>query len=433
MNWLVTLCLLLMLSKSWSAPFPGSIKTVRSRTDQFVIHQWRSMAPSGMLKEDSLPETFLTLDPSLLSVSCERIKSTLLRTLQLNDDWKGKIHVRVNPLAQPNSHIVLTSTRFLDGWRYHLEIPEVVDRDKLIRAVTQCLVLEIANRSFPGQNAAEIPLWFSEGLSIHLKMHSVSGLVLDRNHPVLIRVTQPDPLKEAREHFLTHSPLGINELSFPQFENASTDWVTFQHTAHLLVHFLLDQPSQQGSMVKFIKRLPHYENWQLGLLDAYSSRFESMRDLEKWWVLVTDQFQNSNRWQQLSFADSLLKLRQVLTLSARMRPEESAESSVIHTNLTLANLLSQWPEEQQVAVLQEKLKELTALQPNLNPHVYPLLQSYLQAIQDYLLRLQKVGKDPVEKGQQPLRRDWVEREFHNRMANLDQQWRMQRQAGAPPP
>src|SRR4029077_3175081 len=63
--------------------------------------------------------------------------------------------------------IVVTSERFQDLWRYRVELPDITERAKYVRAIVQVLLLEMANRSGPPRSA-EVPLWLLEGLTRQL-------------------------------------------------------------------------------------------------------------------------------------------------------------------------------------------------------------------------------------------------------------------------
>ena len=109
-------------------------------------------------------QDFVELEPTLATVSCERIKQMLVRELNVTAPWRGTIYLVLYPARSAGDAITITSDRFKNGWQYRVDLPDVVERPRYVRAMVQVLLLELANRTAPARGA-EIPLWLVEGFS----------------------------------------------------------------------------------------------------------------------------------------------------------------------------------------------------------------------------------------------------------------------------
>ena len=141
--------------------------TLRSHSGQFLVRGLPLAAPLVAVAPTS-SVSYVRLDPTLLAVSCEGIKSAMLDELAMKDLWRGKIYIALHPLQDDREPIVVTSLHYADGWNYRLEIPEQVDGAQLVKSVVEVLLLEMANRTARSQQA-ELPLWLTEGLAAHLQ------------------------------------------------------------------------------------------------------------------------------------------------------------------------------------------------------------------------------------------------------------------------
>src|SRR5258708_4981211 len=163
----LSLCVAPLLTpwQAHAAPGGAEPRTFFSQSGQFIVRGFPVGAPlsSGV---STAAVTYARLDPALLAVSCERIKQALLGTLGMADGWRGTISILSHPVREDNEPIVVRAVRYADGWTYHLVIPEQVDKGRLIEALTQVLLQEIANRR-PGPQAAELPPWLAVRLGGH--------------------------------------------------------------------------------------------------------------------------------------------------------------------------------------------------------------------------------------------------------------------------
>jgi hypothetical protein len=194
-----------------------ALRTVRSTSGQFIV---------GVPSDFSLTSTVSTntaqveLSPHTLVVTCERIKSMLLRELGLGDFWFFPIHVLVNPAMPNDEPPIIGMKMFSDAWRYQVEVPRWTEPAKLVRGIVHVLLLELANRT-PAHRSAEIPLWLIEGFSQHLIASNPADLVVDHPSRVINGVkvrwqSRPpairDPLKSVRERLQEYAALSFSHM-----------------------------------------------------------------------------------------------------------------------------------------------------------------------------------------------------------------------------
>ena len=145
-------------------PTPSDLVSVRSYSGQFIAYAARSVTLPPALLSLATNRTFVQLEPTLATVSCERIKQLLWRELGATAPWRGTIYLVLYPARTADDNITITSERFQDGWQYRVDLPDVLERSRYVRAMVQVLLLELANRTAPGR-AVEVPLWLIEGFS----------------------------------------------------------------------------------------------------------------------------------------------------------------------------------------------------------------------------------------------------------------------------
>jgi hypothetical protein len=268
---------------------------VHSRSGQFVI---RGPRPQAMITGPGVarfpaggraPANVVPLDPDLLAVSVERIKQALLRELELPDQWRGRIFVDLHPAGSDEPPVLLTSLFYPDGWQYHLDLVDRLESSTVARAIVGILMLEIANRN-AGSQSAELPLWLTEGMTLHLMRSAQTDLVLRPETDLVRQFIRPEPLAAAREYLRGHPPLTFTELSLPTSAQLTGEgWTNFQACAQLLVTELLHLRGGRAGVAILLSRLPQYLNWQTAFLRTFEPFFQKLLDVEKWWaVCVAD-------------------------------------------------------------------------------------------------------------------------------------------------
>ncbi len=360
-------------------PATRAYEQIISQSGQIVIHG----KPLPYAANYPFSNGAIQLQPELLAVSAERIKQALLRQLNLADRYERKIHFLFPPQASKASGITVVSVRNLDGWQFELALPSQVEPLILIRGIVQALLQEIAQRS-GGPRQAEIPAWLVEGLSLELLAANGSQFIL---HPEshLDWMVKYDPLFEARNYFKTNSALSFTELSLPSAAQLSkTNSKAFQYSAQLFTHELLSMQKGQAAMVGFLSRLSYCWNWQTAFFQTYSPVFTRMIDVEKWWTLALLQFGRGEKGEDLTGSKGFARLEEILRAPASLR---FYTNQVPATRIfTLQEVLRQWNEADQAAILPAKITDLKLARYVLNAPMATVALEYAAVLADYLDR-----------------------------------------------
>ena len=96
---------------------------------------------------------FIRLEPAILAVSAERIKESLWRELGIDGVWRGKIFLALHPARSLDENVTIVSEKFPNGWNYHVALPDVLSRDRVMRTMTSVVLLEYANRNANAHSA----------------------------------------------------------------------------------------------------------------------------------------------------------------------------------------------------------------------------------------------------------------------------------------
>jgi hypothetical protein len=129
---------------------------VQSRSGQFLVWLAPNTGNSDPRQISPADARVRRLVPDLLAVSCEQIKHELFRELNIPEGGGNKVYVTIRRNAPRDQPIAVGATIYLDGWQYRLEFPEQVEGERVIRAIVQTLLLEVANRQ-ARELAAEWP------------------------------------------------------------------------------------------------------------------------------------------------------------------------------------------------------------------------------------------------------------------------------------
>ncbi len=121
---------------------PPDLVSARSYSGQFIAYAGRSAPLPPAVLSLATNQDFVQLEPTLATVSCERIKQLLLRELDATAPWRGTIYLVLYPARAASDTITITSERFKNGWQYRVDFPDVVERSRYVRAMVQVLLLE---------------------------------------------------------------------------------------------------------------------------------------------------------------------------------------------------------------------------------------------------------------------------------------------------
>jgi hypothetical protein len=332
---------------------------------------------------------YFRVDPALLTISCERIKANLLRELGGTDAWQGKIFISLYPARVLDDSMVLTTHRFSDGWHYNLDLPDVVEHGKYVRAITQALLIEIANRGAK-ERSAEVPLWLIEGLGEELLASKELEIVLQapkgtvNGLPVSwmqVERVQDSPIQRARQGLGDKPPLSFEELSWPNTTRISgSAEIFYRASAQILVHQLLASDKGRERMRDFLARLPQHFNWQFAFLKAF--HFDRPLDVEKWWALQVSLFMGRDPVFLWTWQDSREKLASALRCPVQVRPNTNALPA--SSSMSLQAIIREWNPGMQFQTLQAKSVELEGLRPRLTLEFVPLVDEYRRVLDTYV-------------------------------------------------
>ena len=213
--------------------------------------------------------------------------------------WRGRILLALHPAASADENVAIISTRFAGVWNYRVELPDVLPRARLTRALAGAVLLELANRDNPGDHSAEIPAWLTEGLSQQLladapqmivspPVAAVNGL---RENQIIDNERGVDALANVRPVLHDHPALTFDQLSWPDDAQANgDDGGLYRASAQLFVSELLGLNDGAKNLRAMLQMLPRCYNWQTAFRAAFAADFPRPIDLEKWWALQSVSF-----------------------------------------------------------------------------------------------------------------------------------------------
>lgn len=374
---------LLLLLCAWAAlgQSPITPRTVESRSKQFTVRAGRAFDAFVPRVTDGRT---IDLDPTLVAVSAERIKTTLLRELGLADSriltsnsGEGKIYILLQEARSPQ--VFAEAIKTPAGWSYRLEVPRQIEPPRLVEAIVTTLLLDLANRGNSG-STPHLPEWLQRGMTEHLQARSMEGLVLQqdvRTSKVQVKV---DPLSGPREIFSKNRPLSFEEISWPErLEPAKAE--LFPPSAHLLVHYLLEQKNGGAAMARFLGSLKHRKNWQTALVESYTE-WRSPVDIEKWWAVTMVQFTAIDPAFTWPRPAALQHMENALRVPVQVH--SATETLPVNSTTDLNSVFLSWDNLQQEVGLQTALRQLRALRPRLPVDLVDLSDQYCAAIESYL-------------------------------------------------
>ncbi len=417
-----------------------------SASGQFVI-----LPPvrTGWLPSLGVNSNLVRLDPTLLAISCEKIKVALKSELGApRDQWRGRIEVALHPAVSLDETIQINSTRFVDGWHYRVELPDAIERGRLVTVVIEVLLREMANRN-AGHDPVDIPAWLAEGLSRQLLLDSITGLILDpptgmENGLNLTRVNalvkKQQPLAGANERLRDKPPMSLAELSWAQHDQfVGAAGEIYRDNAQLLVCGLERLPDGRACLLDFLRESPGHLNWQIAFLSAFRGHFRTQLDFDKWWELTLMHFTGHDMAQAWSSDDSWRKLDEVIRPPVQVRM--AVDEIPLRTEVTLQTIIREWDNVRQSQVFAEKLGQLQMLRahvsrdltPVVDPRdpekiehlrpgprdLLPLVEAYRQVLENYMQNRSKTGSGRVLNGMALPRAHQAEAEALRELDALD--------------
>ena len=365
--------------------------TARSVSGQFVVFGERQVSPLTYQPVVFTNADLVRLEPALLAISAERIKNAVWRDLDADGPWRGQIFLALHPAQSLDENVTIVSSRFENAWTYRVELPDVVSRIRLTRAIVGVVLLELANRN-AGAHSAEIPAWLMDGLSQQLLVSSVSGVILSPPNKavdgllerrLVINESGLDPFAGVLRVLQQQPPLTFEQLNWPTAVQLSGgDGGVYRASAQLFVSDLLNLDNGPAKLRVMLEMLPRYYNWQTAFLKAFSANFFRPLDVEKWWALQTVSFLARDAGPAWTPAASRDRLNEILSVPVEIR--SASNSLPVHADISLQVVIRSFDATRRSAVLQTKLRDLELAQLRMAPQLVVLCADYLHALADYL-------------------------------------------------
>ena len=368
--------------------------TVRSQSGQFIVRGLPMGAPVTGYSTSAVQ--YLRLDPALTAVSLERIHQAIFSDVGLDDKWRGLVTVTTSPVEEDNPVAQVISVHYADGWSYRVSLPERIDKDRFIKVAVQVILLEVANRTAMTREA-ELPPWLVEGLSAELQQTSLTTLALEPETQVARREHQIDPMRAARELLRQRPALKFDELSLPSQELLSGENAPlYQACAQVFVHDLLRLRNGRDCLRELIVHLSEDFNWQTTFLRAFSSYFERLIEVDKWYALRVANLGGRDPMSVWPLTTTWKQLDDILATPVQVRLQ--AAELPINTTVTLQRVIAEWEFARQQPVLLQKISRLKALQLRAAAELVELVDDYRRVIQSYVNGSQaKAGTFPQAK------------------------------------
>jgi hypothetical protein len=373
-------------------------QVVNSSSGQFYVSTRQPLSPNTL--QLAVSADLLTLEPALLAVSCDRIKAELLRQLDMGDHWRGKIFVSLHPSRSADESIQVVSERFGGNWQCIVELPDAIYRDRLVEAIVRATLLEIANRNAT-KRSTEVPEWLARGLARQLMGSSEVKLILppparqkdgwnisrttmdfsDDPRPSVFPTRKLNPLSDASPVLRTNEPLTFEQLGWPTDEQlAERGAGVYSSSAQLFVNELLQTKEGPACLRNMLAMLPDYLNWQLAFEQAFQPMFKTTLDVEKWWALEIAQFSGRDLLHLLTREESAQQLDAVFEFPIHVQIGQSAP---MRTDISLQTIIRGWSRTQQLDMVKNKIWELGVLRLRISPDYIPLVDDYLEVMQEY--------------------------------------------------
>lgn len=391
----VTLVALNIANAQWRAD--PSMTVIGSVSGQFFVSARGTVSPQSL--DLAKAPDMVTLQPALLAVSCERIKQSLWRELNTTDQWRGKVFVVLHPARSAEDAVYVSPEKMGGNWNCRVDLPDAVDRNRLVEGIVRACLLEIANRNATTRSA-ELPEWLVRGFTRQLMGSSEIKLILPPPHTIengmnITRETvdfsdtphagsqtrRKNPLAEASEILRKNAPLTFDEMSWPtdeQLFGSGAD--VFDSSAQLLVSQLLRMPKGPACLCAMLAEMPDYLNWQLAFQDAFHGTFEQPLDVEKWWALELTQFTDRDLLHLLTPEESWRQLEAVFQFPIDVR---IGTAQPMRTDISFQTIIRGWSRPRQLQTLKAKIWELGLLRLRIAPEYVSLVDQYRQVLQDY--------------------------------------------------
>ena len=354
--------------------------TVRSRSGQFMVQGLPFSRP--MMNLSAAGVAYVRLDPTVMAVTAENVKGAVLDALNMTDRWQSLVTLSLRPVFRDNEEIVIASVRHTDGWQFRMAVPEQVNKDRLLKALVEVVLLEIAQRN-AGERRLELPPWLVPGLSAHLEANASSPLILEPETYTNRKRRVEDAVRTAREALRASGGLSLDDINWPREE---INPAIYEVCSHLFVRELVRQGG--GARISdMLSRLRDHYNWQTAFLQAFN--FPSLRDVDKWWTLHLVQFAGRDSLSRWTAGEVETQLADILNTTVQVR--RATNELPVTVQVPLDRLLAEWEFNRQEPVLRHKMRQLEVLRLRAPTNLVGIVFDYQQNLAVYLARRQRMG------------------------------------------
>ena len=372
---------------------PSAMVAARSISGQFAVTPSPQISPLANQPVVLTNAEFVRIEPALLAVSAERIKKSLWQELQMDDNnqWRGEIFLALHSARSLDETVRVISTKFNGSWTYRVELPDVISRTRLTRAIVTVALQEYANRH-AADRSTEIPQWLVEGLSQQLLAANSAGFILSPPTTIQNNVAEKrivatqhgwDLLVGAHEILKNQNALTFEQLSWPtDAQLAGRDGGVYRASAQLFVDELLDLKSGARNLQTMLQTLSRFLNWQIAFREAFKADFPQPVDLEKWWALQTVSFAALDIGPMWTAEASREKLDSILSVAVDYRA--ASNNLPAHAEISLQAVIKNFQPAQKNSALQNKMRDLQLAELRMSPQFAVLTEQYRQVVSDYL-------------------------------------------------
>ena len=379
-------------------------KTARSLSGQFMAYGPISPKRRGGIL-DANADTIL-IAPDHVVVTAERVRNALFRQLGLPAMPGSKLMMRLNPAMSHRATVPVVTDRHINGYTYELTLPSEIESDKLVRALVQVTLLDLANRK-PQLRDTEIPLWMTVGFTQVLLAQPDLVLVLSRPEQdgnamameeVVKNVRRHDSLAGVRARLRGRRAFDFSEIAMPSPAHLrGENWRDFQACSHLLVDRLLAVRAGGVRLQNMIRQLPDNMNWQTSFLKVYGDFFADMLGVEKWWAVTIVQLTGQNQYQNWTLGEAVEKLENLLKLPAEVRLNDA--DSPLEAEVTLQQAIRGWDFAVQKQTLEMKINQLLIARMKMPRQLLPFVNEYGRILQNYVATRQRIESFKPRRGQ----------------------------------
>ena len=401
----------------------SSPATATSRSQLFVVHG----RPTPAVRFGRVPPAVdlnpvIELQPQVLAITAERIQAAVLGRLGASPGGgRGRFHlflIQTNQFGDGPLQIV--PRPFREGWQYQVGVPETVDWRRLVRGLSEVVLLELANRAGT-ESFARTPLWLNEGLAGILTAEEGRNLIQEPEAAVVRTGRRGDPLLEVRSILAGSSPLTFAELSQPDaavFANA-TLFTRFQASAVLLTQQLLREDGGPERVRQAVLLSPQFLNWELALLRAFDGRFLNALDVEKWWAVSSTAMLARDPLKRWTREQCLARLRELTVEAATVSATTNGPAA--RRQVSLGELIAVLDFGPQQDVFERKTAQLREVYVQAPDNLLPLVQDYHRTLYNYMGTRRSAGVDPSGRGQLEIRSQLLARQTARHLGELDRQ------------